>query len=376
MTENIEKDLEALSLAEKLDLTYYNIENLVTKNHRIWLPKIPDFLDTIENELNINIDKTKLIIRDQKTINLKENMSIQDDIVLRALLTFLGSINKKNDYPQFTSESNSKLINDNIYLENSGFKKHLYDNLQIIFSDFKRKDLRLFTEALSGIGISITATDLYAKIKRYIFERDKILLIIAPSGNFWIKNEKNNINGKQYDKKLNNHSNIFYNWHFVRTFYKKVANHPRCVLGILSSMLSKNIKPCIEFISIDLGQSFTKFLLYDQFAHDNTQKDNKEKPNFVRNLEKIITNSNSNQDWSFNETNIAIVESEVDKMEKTRDNSVVFNSFDESFFGLSDEKKEEVNRKADKFINNLVAMLEECETDVREYLANHEINKI
>jgi hypothetical protein len=373
MTEKIEDGLQALSLEEKYEIINYTVENLIMKEFNIFLPRLPGFLDTIEKELNITLDKSKLKLKENDIIDLTENMFIQDPLILKALLTFLGSINFKNDFTQFTADTNSDLA-DNIYLEKNSFKKHLDMNIDTIFSLFKMRDLTLFSQALAVIGIPITSTDLYTKIKKYVMGKDKILLIITPSNNFWIKSEKDNINGKQYDKKLNNYNNIYYYWYFVRKFYERVANHPRCVLGILSSMISKNLKPCIEFISIDVGSNFTKFVVFEQNTHDNLEKNEKAKPIFIRSLDKIIGNTKGIQEWSFNETNIVIVESEVDKMEKTKNNSIVLSCFDENYFDLPSEEKKESDAKVDRFINNLVKMFEECETDVREYIAKNDFN--
>ena len=53
-------------------------------------------------------------------------------------------------------------------------------------------------------------------------EKNKILILIAPSNNFWVKSEKDTINGQNYDIKLNNYDNgknrIFYNKKFIKKF--------------------------------------------------------------------------------------------------------------------------------------------------------------
>jgi hypothetical protein len=368
--EKIETSMNNLCLSEGYDIILYTVENLVNPDFKIFLPRLPDFLAVIAKELKVEIDSSRLKILPDDTIDLKDNLSIQDMVMLKAVLTFLGSINLKNDFTQFTADIHSN-IPDNAYIEkNESLIKHLFLNLDIIFSEFKMKDLRLFTKAIEDIGIPISHTDLYIDIKKYVMNRNKLLLIVAPSGNFWTKSDKDSLNGKQYDKKLNNFNNIYYFWYFVRSFYQKVANHPRCVVGIISSMVSKNLKPCIEFISVDVGQSFTKFLLFEQHTHDNTAKDNS-KPVFVRNLEKIIGTCKSNQEWVFNETNLVILESEADKMGKTEINSIKFSCFDEDYFFLTLEKQAEVREKVDRLIEYLIKMLEECETDTREYLTKN-----
>jgi hypothetical protein len=235
-------------------------------------------------------------------------------------------------------------------------------------------DLKLFIKAMNFIGIPVDQWESFIEVKKYIMNKNKLLITIAPSENFWIKSEKDNLNGHSYDKKLNNYNNIFYFWYFVRQFYAKVASHPRCVVGIISSMLNKNIKPCMEFISIDVGKFFTKFLLFDQGCHDNLKTNLKAKPVFNRNFEKVINTCKCNQEYDFNETNIVFVDSEPDKIEKTKGNTVLFNCFSEDYFYLTKEKQKGVQEKVDGLIEYLLNLLEECETDVRDYLSKNSLN--
>ena len=71
--------------------------------------------------------------------------------------------------------------------------------------------------------------------------KDKIYIIIAPSDNFWIKSDKNVIGNVQYNQKLNNITNVFYNKDFIDNFFNKIIKHPRCNFGFISSMFHKNI---------------------------------------------------------------------------------------------------------------------------------------
>jgi hypothetical protein len=366
MSEKIEIDLSKLSIQPTYNITLYMVKNLISNDLQIFLPNINDF----QEDSFFNKKKLKLV---NNTLDLTDNTYIQDQVILKAILTFFGSINLKNDFTQFTSDINSDLDNSK-YLENcSNFESHLLNNIETIFSEFTMRDLRLFTKAINELGITIPKS-INTEMRNYIMARNKILIVIAPSENFWVKSEKNDLNGKSYDKKLNNFNNIYYFWYFVRAFYEKVANHPRCQIGYISSMISKNIKPCIEFISLDVEKRFTKFLLFDQQMHDNLQTSLKAKPVFVRNLEKILNACKANKEYVFNETNLVIIESEVDKLGKTKENSVLFKCFGEDYFYMTGEKQKVVRARVDGLIEYLITLLEECETDIREYLAKYLIN--
>jgi len=197
---------------------------------------------------------------------------------------------------------------------------------------------------------------------------NKILIIVTPSNNFWFKSEKTTLNGINYDKRINNYNCVYYNWAFIKKFYDQIANHPRCAIGYLNSMVLKNLKPCIECIPLEI-KNFTKFLIFDQSTHDNNNPDKKDKPNFIRDMNKIIKET----DNSFNETNIVILESESEKSENIKSNMIDMNVYSEKYFHLTAEEKERFGTKIDELLEFLLKLLNECDTDVREYLSKNSI---
>ena len=117
-----------------------------------------------------------------------------------------------------------------------------------------------------------------------------ILVIIAPSNNFWLKSEKSIINGVNYDKKLNNYCNIFYNKKFIKKFLIKIGKHPRCNLCLMSSMTYKNLKAAIDGLDVQFNELLPKkYAIISQNEHDIIIPNNKkEMPIFFRNIIKII----------------------------------------------------------------------------------------
>jgi hypothetical protein len=65
---------------------------------------------------------------------------------------------------------------------------------------------------------------------------------------FWIKSDKNVIENVQYNQKLNNIKNVFYNKDFIDNFFNKIIKHPRCNFGFMKEIEEVNLK---DFAKID-----------------------------------------------------------------------------------------------------------------------------
>jgi hypothetical protein len=270
-------------------------------------------------------------------------------------------------------------------------------NLEIIFDDFKLKDLRYFFLAMKEIGINLIDYPkffLTTEIRNLVLSKNKILISIAPSKNFWIKSEKMTIGNKNYDKRMNHYTYIFYNWPFIRKFYDRIANHPRCLLGYVSSMQSKNLKPCIETISLEI-KNFCNFLMFDQGCHDelkvkkkvdtnNTNKkekfkkpvwkpETKKAPEFRRNQDKIIAVS-KRIGVEINETNFLVLESEEEKSSMIKSNIVKLLVMEDNFFEKTKEEIEEMEKRHEHIFQWLVTLLDTCDDDIREYIIQNPPN--
>lgn len=337
----------------------------------------------------------------EDNINLDKIDSIKSAEMAKFLLIFLGFISSKNDIYSLFDEAVESPKEEN-EIDNINVKNYLiYLNLSIDYLKSIKKffndinDIDTFLQILSDVGINIPKKEenaLFTKIKKELFlsnEKNKILILLAPSNNFWIKSEKSQINDINYDKKLNNFSNIFYNKKFIKKFLEQVVSNPRCHFGLISSMCFKNLKACWETlgkIDNEINQLYPKNVVYiDQNLHDQAPQDpqGKDKKNnkkvFFRNMDKIIgllkNNKNKNKDNEqdntsyFSENNILILESEPDKMsENTINNSIRLNIFTEEYLQKNENEKTAIDLQVDNFIHYLVNLLNNCGDDIRSYI--------
>ena len=146
-----------------------------------------------ENKKDNNSDEEKNIL------NLDKLSSIKNNNLIPYILLFIGGINSSNSLYDFFKDQTinfnedcliDKAPNYFIYLNSTlGFLK-LNDLLSVPFSE-----INLLFEILEELGIKIRKEDnnvLYRNIKDSFLsmEKNKILILIAPSNNFWIKSEK------------------------------------------------------------------------------------------------------------------------------------------------------------------------------------------
>ena len=154
---------------------------------------------------------------------------------------------------------------------------------------FSLKDLEILLKSLDELGINIPRNDnniFYCNLKDSIlsFQNNKILVLIAPSNNFWIKSDKTLIGETIYDKQLNNYSKIFYNKKFIKNFFNKVTKHSRCKFGLISSMFRNNIQSCWGGLQIlNNNNNDLNPIFIDQDMHTKIPYTN----NFYRNMKKI-----------------------------------------------------------------------------------------
>ena len=210
---------------------------------------------------------------------------------------------------------------------------------------------------------------------------NKILVLITPSNNFYVKTEKNSINGINYDFKINNITKLFLNNEFIMEFIKKISNHPRCHFGLLSSMVQKNLKTANSGMSTMFNTIYPRHIsLIDQRSHDGIDLDKKGVvPKFFRNLELILKHVKTKDKlYCFNKTNVLIIESKdfkvkgEEKPDSTKLNTLNVSVIDEELLRKPNaERKKIIKEKGEKLINYVYDLLENCPNDVRDYLVNH-----
>ena len=183
------------------------------------------------------------------------------------------------------------------------------------YTSFRINSLDLLLKSLDELGICIPKDRkniLYSIIRDFFLSLEKILILITPSQNFWIKSEKNIINQTNYDKKLNNYTNIFYNHKFIKNFFSIISKHPRCEFGLLCSMKQQNLQNCWEGLKIFSNINYKLDPIFiDQESHEIDPE--QPKNNFLRSMKKIIEYLKKRKNTNFNESNIIILESEKKK---------------------------------------------------------------
>ena len=400
---------------------YKIISQLFDKNEddqtysiNILLPT-PESLDKICNQpivkdlLNFDLKKYKTFFEEQNSEDQEEKKfilnldrtSIKSKDLLPHILIFIGGMNSENTLYDFfeglTVQTEDQCIDNS---EN-------YFVYILKFLDFLKKEEKfsipinqmdsLFS-TLDELGINIPREDtnvLYRSIKDSFFamNKNKILVLVAPSHNFWIKSEKSSINEQLYDLKLNNFSNIFYHKKFIEKFLKKIAKHPRCCFGIISSMTYRNLKNCWDGLEKQFTNECPKNVIFiEQNDHEKIQLDPKSKKlSFFRSMKKIIEHlsaekkkelkkknyddESENNFQCFNEKNILIVESEEDKIgEDNKNNSIFVSVFSEKYLESDAQKKLAIDLEGDKSINYIYKLLETCNDDIREYLNRNKIS--
>ena len=395
-----------------------------TRSIELFLPT-PESIESlcttqiIKNIINFDLQKYKSFFSVSKEQNLEKSIiilnldaitSFKNKDILPFLLTFIGGINSINTiYDIFEGAETELQPKEDIYIDNSN---NYLEYINSVIDFFKTKEkfnipfrqMESLFKALDELGINIPREDkniLYRSIKDSFFfmENNKILIILAPSNNFWIKSGKACINDQNYDIKLNNYSNIFYNKKFIKSFLSKVTKHPRCTFGLICSMTYRNLKNCWDGLEKQFSCDCPKKVIFiDQKDHEQIMLDpNKKKMSFFRSMKKIIEHlkrekekelksKNSKYEKNgederyenieyFNEKNIIILESEEYKMrEETKFNSFFVNVFSEKYLEFNEQQRTATDLEGEKVINYLVKLLENCTDDVRDYLNSNRIS--
>jgi len=347
----------------------------------------------VKDLLTFDVEKYSSFFKDD-ILNLDKIELIKSQEMSIFLLILIGFINSENEIYELIDESLKVPEEENSIDNHQNYILYLNASIDYLKSQGKFlstiNDLTDLLRILDYIGIHIPKDNkntLYDKINKDLFlsnEKNKILILIAPSNNFWIKSEKSSINDQNYDKKLNNYSNIFYNKGFIKKFMEKIANNPRCRLGLLSSMAYRNLNSCWEALSKldnDISQLCPKNVIFiDQTLHDALSEDPKsKKKTFLRSMDKIkehlkkkkSKNKDDDQDNTsyFEENNILILESEQDKMsDTTKNNSIPFNVFNEGYLEKDEKGREAIDLDVDKFLNYLMKLFDNCGDDIRSYI--------
>lgn len=404
MTEEIEVKIKNMSLNEKPtirfkftpDLKEYSIKSKISDAEKKFFLPTPENLQTlfnfnaIKNQLFYDIEKYRSLLKTengQDIIDFRNIQHIQNSKILNSVLFFLGAINIENDiydfddYEEEENELRAPIPEENLYENSDSYIQYIQNNLSVLTRDIAFIDLSELIKSLKEVGLEIISEDnntLYRQIKDTVMSsaENKIMILITPSNNFYVKTEKSAINGINYDFKINNITKIFLNNNFIQKFIKKIANHPRCYFGLLSSMIPRNLKTANSAIQTQFHNIYPKhYSLIDQKSHDSEDVGKKGViPKFYRNLTLIMNHiKNKDKIYSFNETNILIIDSKDFKISKsTKPNTINVSVFNEELLRTPyAERNRLLNEKGENLVNYLYNLLENCPNDIRDYISLH-----
>jgi hypothetical protein len=287
------------------NLKEYLIKSRVAEDKKFYLPTPENLfelfnLNVIKDQIYYDIEKYKSHLKkenDEEIIDFTNIQHILNNKVLNSVLFFLGAINIENDIYQFDyveeeeDEIKEPIPEENLFENSQNYTQYLQNNINLLTRNIAFMDISYTIKSLEEIGVNIfpeNRNTLYRQIKDKVMSlpENKILVLITPSNNFYVKTEKNAINGINYDFKINNITKLFLNSEFIKKFIIKIANHPRCHFGLLSSMIQKNLKTANSGIYTIYSTIYPKhYTLIDQRSHDGIDLDKKGViPKFYRNL--------------------------------------------------------------------------------------------
>ena len=382
------------------DLKEYIIRSRISEDKKYFMPTPENLLElfnsnVIHGQIEYDMEKYKSFFKKENEENLLDLTNIQhilNNKILNSILFFLGAINIENDIYEFDQveeeedEIKEPIPEENLFENSQNYIEYLQNNINLLTKNIAFMDIDLTIKSLEEIGLKIVpenSNTLYRQIKDKVMSlpENKILVLITPSNNFYVKTEKNSINGINYDFKINNITKLFLNSEFIKKFILKISNHPRCHFGLLSSMLQKNLKTANSGMSTMFNTIYPRHIsLIDQRSHDGIDLDKKGVvPKFFRNMELILKHIKTKDKlYCFNKTNVLIIESkdfkikEEKKPESTKLNSINISVINEELLKKpSLERKRLIEEKGERLINYVYDLLENCPNDVRDYLQNH-----
>lgn len=382
------------------DLKEYIIRSRISEDKKYFMPTPENLfelfnLNVIHGQIEYDMEKYKSFFKKENDENILDLTNIQhilNNKILNSILFFLGAINIENDIYEFDQveeeedEIKEPIPEENLFENSQNYIDYLQNNINLLTKNIAFMDIDLTIKSLEEIGLKILPENnntLYRQIKDKVMSlpENKILVLITPSNNFYVKTEKNSINGINYDFKINNITKLFLNSEFIKKFIVKISNHPRCHFGLLSSMIQKNLKTANSGMSTMFNTIYPRHIsLIDQRSHDGIDLDKKGVvPKFFRNLELILKHIKTKDKlYCFNKTNVLIIESkdfkikEEEKPESTKLNSINVSVINEELLKKpSLERKRIIEEKGERLINYVYDLLENCPNDVRDYLQNH-----
>lgn len=362
-----------------------------------------DFLEIKLKDQQLEIDEIYLLSQNTLlNISQKENFFKLDlDIFSNyylgdKFLKFPDSINNKNEeililifLGGFLSNENNEFKNNLKYSYNEEILTHRnkinsYKDYFLFFYKLKineflsRNNYQEFEISFfKDFGI-IFSEDFSKKLKKIILDKfNKLFLIIAPGDNLWFKSNKKIINNENYGRKYDGQEIfVFFNTEFFRIFKDVIGNDERLELGFISTLNEHNLYyNFCQLLKTNESLEYKKLensYLFCEYDHDCIENEIDNQKYFLRNLNKIIRKLDF--DFKIDQKNILILDSEKEKSENVKDNTIFLKIFNEE---VIDDKllERKVNKYFEKLLTYIKSILDDDKNiDIKNYLNEMPLN--
>jgi len=354
------------------------IKSQSSKLSSVYLLSLEKLCEFIDNDPNSKINKHDLLnffISNHRLDFSQYSKNFLSEVIILIMLGFLNNRNKQfsffknlfiNDLPE------ECYLSQNI--QQRTYTEYILEALDYLpFENYSIENVKKLKDCIFKMGFIIDEK-IFKKIEKLTyFNFDKILIILTPGDNLWFKTDKPCINNQNYERKYDGKDiYVFYNWELIKQFMDKIGSHPRCKIGLLSSLSKTNLKENFDLIlnkEILKENSFLNdFYLFDEESHEKIE--NRYDNNlilFKRSLNKITEKIEDK--LMFSEKKILILESEENKCDSIMENVIMMNCFSEEILKSDGISRQRINNLIEYLINYILNMLDsDSIIDVQKYL--------
>ena len=190
------------------DLKEYIIRSRISEDKKYFMPTPENLLElfnlnVIHGQIEYDMEKYKSFFKKENEENILDLTNIQhilNNKILNSILFFLGAINIENDIYEFDQveeeedEIKEPIPEENLFENSQNYIAYLQNNINLLTKNIAFMDIDLTIKSLEEIGLKILPENnntLYRQIKDKVMSlpENKILVLITPSNNFYVKTE-------------------------------------------------------------------------------------------------------------------------------------------------------------------------------------------
>ena len=266
-----------------------------------------------------------------------------------------------NTYPKISADQARSLVN---------FVRLYAPNLDGIGKAFK--NYRAYKEfAPVAIALGLNQKIALEKVKEDAQKSDPILILIDVGGSILYRSGKKlNLAERQSGK---SYCQIKMHHHYYRPnfdiFLQQLISHPRVQLAFYTSIMRKNVMPLLFKIFDMPTLSPHRQYIFEVFDQDYNVPDlgPSKKPYATKRCLTKVLEHHKCIDFGFNEHNVLMIDSELDKVRDYPLNSIVINAYDEDDVLHPTTDQSKILTTVRDYVDTL---LEDCD-DVQEYLVRN-----